>query len=44
VTFDDLLAQRQPNACAGIFAASVQALKDEEDAFKILGAIPMPLS
>ena len=35
--FNDLFAERQSNTCSGIFAAGVQALKDEEDAFKIFG-------
>ena len=35
--FDDLLADRQPDAIARIFGASVQAVEDDKDVFRVLG-------
>ncbi len=37
VPFDDLFANGKPNAGAGIFAAGMQALKDQKDSLEILG-------
>src|SRR5690242_16860233 len=40
VPVDDLLADRQPDAGAGIFVAIVQALEHEEDALAVLRIEP----
>src|ERR1700690_738580 len=37
VPFDDLLADRQPDAIAGVFSAGVQALENDEDVLEVLG-------
>jgi hypothetical protein len=37
VTFDDLLAHRQPDASAGVLRLGVQPLEDDEDAVQVLG-------
>ena len=37
VVFDDFLADSQPHSVPGVFFASMQALKDDEDLVFVLG-------